>query len=183
MKSLNDLFMDFRNGDEQAFCEIYRLYFQRLCQYGLIFCVDHTRVENIVQDLFLHLLTHGKKMRHVINLEGYLYKSVKQNILTSNQLHHRRAVIRNLLVDSNGSASSPEEILMQQESRSHLIFWLKGQIEALPTKQKEIIYLKFYEGFSYTKIAQITGLSNQVIRNYVSRAMHKIRQKNKMDEI
>ncbi len=183
MTGLNELFTDFRKGDEQAYCTIYRFYFQRLCQYGQIFCSDTTLVENTVQDFFLHLLTEGRSLRHAANLEGYFYKSIKQNILKACQLQKRRAVIMKLSGTTGYQHSSPEDILIQQESWNRQISWLKEQIEILPIRQKEMIYLRYYEGFTYDVIAQVTGLSNQIIRNYISRALHKLREKDKLDEV
>ena len=53
---------------------------------------------------------------------------------------------------------------------------LTREIEQLPSRQKEVIYLKFFEGFDYLEITGIMSISYQVARNYASRGIKRLRE-------
>ena len=50
-------------------------------------------------------------------------------------------------------------------------------IEQLSNRQKEIIYLKFYNGLSYEEISAVTQLKYQSVRNLFSVALKELRKK------
>jgi DNA-directed RNA polymerase specialized sigma24 family protein len=45
----------------------------------------------------------------------------------------------------------------------------------LPSRPREIIYLKYYEEMEYPKIAQLTGIKYQSVVNHVFRALQTLR--------
>jgi RNA polymerase sigma factor (sigma-70 family) len=45
----------------------------------------------------------------------------------------------------------------------------------LPPRQKEVLRLRFLEGFDYYEISEIMKISYQVARNYASRGMKRLR--------
>lgn len=171
------LFEQFKKGSHEAFCDIYKIYYNRLLRFGNIFCNDKHLTENIIQDFFIKMFKNPEKLNHVINLEVYLFKSIKQNIISELNKETRRTIIRKLVIDLDEKNESVEQKLIHEELSKERILWLKSHIDSLPIRQKEIIYLRFYEGLSYDQITQLTSLSNQVARNYVSRALEKLRDK------
>ncbi|WP_062053088.1 RNA polymerase sigma factor [Aquimarina longa] len=171
------LFERFKQGNQEAFCDIYKIYYNKLLRFGSIFSNDYNLVENVIQDFFIKMFKTPDKLNHVINLEVYLFKSIKQNIISELNKENRRTVIRKLVIDLDDKDDSIEQELIRKELSQERILWLKSHIDSLPIRQKEIIYLRFYEGLSYDQITQLTSLSNQVARNYVSRALDKLRHK------
>ncbi len=181
IRSSRDLYDAFRNGDISAFEELYKYYYPKLKRYGGLYCSDHTLIENCIQDFFVKMFRQPQSFSHVVNMDGYVYKSIKLRILSEIEKQKRRAIIRELAAEKQKSERPIEEAIIQKEGLATKIEWLKQQIDLLPTRQQEIIFLRFYEGYNYEKIAKITNLSNQVVRNYVARALTKIRTKNQTD--
>ena len=87
----------------------------------------------------------------------------------------RRAVIRRVLAEPEGAEISQEDQMIEREVNNEKINWLHRQLDALPDRQKEVVYLRFYEGFTYQKISQLTAVTVQVARNYVAKALSKMR--------
>ena len=175
-EKLSRLFTAFRGGDRDAFSELYRLTINQLIRYGTVICSDRQLVENTTQEFYLRMLQEPEKLDHVINFKLYLFKSIKQNLLREMNKQQRRAVILQMASAPPVPEPSRERQLIDEEVDEEKIGWLKSQLDSLPTRQKEVIFLRFYEGFTYSKIAEITSLSSQVARNYVARALKKMRQ-------
>jgi RNA polymerase sigma-70 factor (ECF subfamily) len=70
---------------------------------------------------------------------------------------------------------TPEENLIQKDEQQHLCRLLMDYINELPSRQRELIHLRFYEGLSYDEIAQHTGLSHRTVYNKIYEALKKLR--------
>ncbi len=182
MEDLTSIFETFRSGNREVFGVLYRYFYPKLREYGGIYCSDISVVENCIQDFFEKMWKHPERLNHVINFDAYVYQSIKRKLLTELDKEKRRAVIRKM-VDIPKATDSLEHQVMHEESSHLQIQWLRKQIEQLPPRRKEVVFLRFYEGFNYEKISKITELSNQVVRNYVARALTRIRSKKRFGEI
>jgi len=52
---------------------------------------------------------------------------------------------------------------------------LQQALNKIPSRMREALYLKTYQGLSYKEIAVVMKMSSQVARNYVSEAFHRLR--------
>jgi RNA polymerase sigma factor (sigma-70 family) len=50
-------------------------------------------------------------------------------------------------------------------------------LSKLSPRQKEVVYLKFYENLSYHEITELTSLNYQSVRNYIHQAIQALRRK------
>src|SRR6185436_10150035 len=70
---------------------------------------------------------------------------------------------------------SPEEIRIKKESASFNTSQLTQMINTLPARQKEIIYLRFYEGLSYKDISRILNINYQSLVNNINRILNRFK--------
>ena len=70
---------------------------------------------------------------------------------------------------------SIEDIIAAKELNEEQSARLKSAFDKLSTKQKEILYLRFYQGMDYEQIAEVLGMKYQSLRNAVSRAIKNLR--------
>ncbi len=175
------LFHSIALGDAAAFEEIYLQFYNRLMRYGLIIYADKKVVEDAVQDLFIWMLEHPKELSKVKEVEVYLFSALKNNLQKYGARKNRISEILNELVLENRDKKSLESIDCQIIATEEIDLtrkWMHKTLDQLPAHQKEIIYLRFYENLSYDDISSMLSISNQVIRNYVTRAIKQIRQSN-----
>ncbi|WP_411031341.1 RNA polymerase sigma factor [Spongiimicrobium sp. 3-5] len=157
---------------------LYKKFYGKLYQYGCLVYDDTIKVEDTIQNFFVWTLENPEKLRDIKNFEAFACKAIRRNLIqgiikdTRSKKSHDNYVVT--LVDEK-SITSVEKEIMQVEENSCLKTNLKSAIEKLPDKQKEIIYLKYYANFSYKEIEDIMNVSNQVARNYVSRALKKLK--------
>lgn len=138
-------------------------------------------VEDVLQDLFAYLAENCGKLRKVSNFEVYLFLSVKRNLLSrlSREKQSRQAKERywqRTAPVKERFAEAPDEQVIAEEELNRRQHVLQGELAKLPDHQREILYLRYFEELSYEEICQILGLSNQVARNYASRAIRKLKE-------
>lgn len=177
-KELDHLVRQMNEGNLQAFKEIYVLFYNKLLRYGLVIVSDQKTVEDEVQNLFIWVLEHPQKMEKVSNLEVYLFRALKNNLRhqQTRNLRSNTSTDEFLAATQSLHIHSAEHQFIQQEQLTQTTNWIKMALANLPPRQREIIHLRFYEGLSYDEIAKTLSTTNQVVRNYVARAMKRIRK-------
>jgi len=68
--------------------------------------------------------------------------------------------------DSVAEADSAEDLALQAERSNQVV----GALRRLPTRQRECLVLRFYEGFTESEIADALGISVGSVRTHISRA-------------
>lgn len=72
-----DLLHGLKNGDEQAYKHLFYLYYANLVVYANTFLKNGGAAEDVIQEFFI-AFWYEKKHNHVTSdLEGYLYRSVR----------------------------------------------------------------------------------------------------------
>lgn len=66
-------------------------------------------------------------------------------------------------------------MIIAQELNQEQAAQLKRAFDKLTAKQKEILYLRFYQGLDYEQIAEVLDMKYQSLRNAVSRAIKNLR--------
>ncbi|MCB0629636.1 MAG: sigma-70 family RNA polymerase sigma factor [Lewinella sp.] len=173
-------------GDEKAFCAIYQIYYNKLLRYGNIILPEIQLVEDAIQDLFVWILENPQKIKKINNFEVYLFQSLKRNLRD----HAKKKGRSKALLEQISKARSPrlfqdsiELKIIEQEDLELKKNWVEQKLEQLPAHQKEIIFLRYYQDLSYDEIAAIVSTSNQVIRNFVARALKRIRQLGSLEKL
>ncbi|MCB9290490.1 MAG: RNA polymerase sigma factor [Lewinellaceae bacterium] len=164
-------------GDDNAFENLYKAYASRLFIYGCNLTSDEALVKDAIQEIFLKLYQKDKSLIDIHNIRSYLFVALRNHVRKSlhvrrNQFRHQKAY-QELQPRSEFSLPvSPEET---SPSSDEFMATLKTEVDQLPGRQREVICLKFFEGFDYHEITSIMAISYQVARNYVSRGMKRLR--------
>jgi RNA polymerase sigma factor (sigma-70 family) len=161
----------FKRGDEKAFTALHDLYFHSLYQYALRTLQDPDLAYDAIQELFLKLWTKRDALPEVEFVKTYLIRCLRSTIL--NNL--RSLKLYELRIAAQYHASdiefSIEDIRITEETASFNTRQLVKMINALPARQKEIIYLRFYEGLSYKEISRILNINYQSLVNIIHRVI------------
>lgn len=178
-KALNELVIRMAAGEKDAFSCLYQMFYNKLLRYGTIIVAEQDLVKDAIQDLFAWILDNPGKLQSIQNIEVYLFQSLKKNLHHHIKARNRKGIILRQFSHSQHIPANPDNIeqrIIRKENQDFDRYWVRKQISELPPRQKEIIYLRYYEGLSYDEIAEIIATSNQVVRNYASRALQRIRK-------
>ena len=171
-KHIISLWIQFLDGNENAFSQLYCLFLDDLLTYGRRVGGDNEMVEDLIQDLFLKLYQKKIILEDNTRLRPFLFRALKN--LIYNQLL-RNAKLQPLpdydfAFDLNYTID--EQLSLTQGLSDEIHHILKG----LTGRQKEIIYLRFVHEMSFEEISEIMEINIQSARNLLTRSMEKLRK-------
>ena len=164
-------------GNKEAFARVYDIYFPILFQYCIRFTPDRSLIKDVLQDFFIGLLKRQERSPEIHDLKRYLMVSARRELL------RRLAKSSRLPLEAmTGEAYefhlelSPETTLIDKQRGEHQSRCLQNTINALTPRQREAIYLYFYNDSSYEEIAEIMSLKEvKYARTLVYRALAELR--------
>jgi len=172
---------EFRKGSKEALEFIYKEHYSSLYHYGVKFISDADLVKDIIQELFVELIDSGSRLSATDNIRFYLLRALR-NKLTC----HSRQLSKQIRMDIRSCEfsflDSIENQLIKKEVEAKIQVQISNSIQKLSDKQQEIIYLRFYNDFSYQEIAELFDVGIQTVRNLMSRAIKSLKD-NLCDEV
>jgi RNA polymerase sigma-70 factor (ECF subfamily) len=170
------LWQGLMKGEKEMFLALYRKYYHSLLFIGLKEIKDASLVKDAIQQQFLYLWEKRETIQEARNVKSYLVTSFLRKLTSDWKKLERTS---NLQVAWSNSIEepllTPEESLIVKDGQFQLYKVLISHINALPARQKELIMLKFYEGYSYEEIVQKTGLAHRSVYNKIHEALKKLK--------
>lgn len=152
----------------ERYLAAYDLHAARLYRIALLLLHgDRHDAEDAVQEVFLSAHRPWSEGR-VDELGAYLRRSLTNRITSSGR--HRTVVdrfARRHRADDRGSLD------VGDEATDHVA--LQRALDALPTKQRAAVVLRYYEGLSVAETASLLGVTDGTVKSQVSDALHKLR--------
>lgn len=136
---------------------------------------DKAEAEDIVQDVFLKLWSKKDEWNNIDNAEAYCYRSTKN--LALDRLSSR-AIRRTESIDSQQESyafidsETPHLQFIRKEERS-IIYRC---IDELSQNQQLVFQLREIDGLSYGDIANVMGISEDLVKITLFRARKKMKE-------
>jgi len=170
------LWLSLKSNDTMALDLLFNKYYGKLYFYGLKLTGNHNRVADAIQDLFANIWETRKKLSDVTYVKAYLFAILRYDLLKPNDIVNRSTSDNSLNKDFLFDIS-PEELYIDKESRSENVRIIEDMLTNLSSKQKEIIYLKFYNNYSNTEISSVLSIKPQSVANLLTRTINRLRKK------
>lgn len=164
------LWNKFLSGDKSAFSQIYKFYVKDLTLFGFKITNKQDLINDALQELFVSLWTKRSKLPEVKHVKSYLIISLR-NLLLRRIQESQKTKIYNIDEFLINALSADEETHTEAELLSQLI---KTRLELLPSRQREILHLKYYQNLSHDEIAAVMNINYQSVANLLSRSIHKL---------
>lgn len=168
-----ELWENLRQGHEEALAQIHRQYYKSLFRYGIKLSQDAALSEDCIQDLFAALWASRERINAAQSIKLYLFTSYRR-LLLQRKKTEQKALTR--LFYQPDVVFSSEEIVVRTEVDQETTQNLITLLNTLPKRQKEALYLRYYEDLSFTEVAQLMDVSYQSVLNHIQRALNNIRQ-------
>lgn len=165
----------FKEGDQEAFQQIYDQYFSQLALYGRRLTADSQLLENAIQDVFVELWRRRHYLSDVDCIKFYLIRSLRNQVLRNT---------RNDVFDQAGDIDDFLDLLVTLSAEQHTIDQemkldqanrIRMAVDRLAVRQREVIHLRFYQGLKLEEIARIMDLSKQSVSNLLYKAYAALR--------
>lgn len=164
----------FKEGDRTAFDHLFRRHYPFLLQYGLKITGNTELVDDCIQDLFIELW-QSKANPPVQSVKAYLLKALKYKIYR--QFKNAQPLQSADSITGNGSFEiSHDHFIITKEEERETSTKIITAINQLPNRQKEIVYLKIYQGLGYDEISEVMNINYQVARNLFYQSIKSLRQ-------
>lgn len=165
----------FKTGDTAAFSHLYQKYSAGLYNYGAKFSMDKDLIKDCIQELFVQIWTFRNSIGNPVHIKNYLYKSFRNLILKKvAQVQKSHDFDETEDYEFNVSLNI-EEALIEDERRKHISKQLQLTLSGLTARQREAIFLKFYEQLSYEEIAEVMGITVKASYKIMARSLNFLR--------
>lgn len=163
----------YQQGDHHAFATLFRRYYEPLVQYGSKLTGNNDVLEDCIQELFTELW-QNKSQTQVQSVKAYLFKSLKYKLFRAHQRKTTSPFNENhsdMLFEI-----SHETLLVGQEQDAEKTARVLQALGQLSNRQKEIIYLKFYQELSYEEVSEIMNINYQAARNLLYQSIKSLKK-------
>jgi len=175
------LWAGLKTGNELAFSVLYKRYVNRLYAYGMHSCYDPNLVKDCLQELFTRLWSRRETLGIAGSVNYYLFKSYRRLLIGRLIANRKFSVPFQANPKSVFEFIPPlEDSIIEDESRYQQLARLKVSINALTKRQREAIYLKFYNELSYHEISSIMEMRVESVYNLISKALDVLKEKLRM---
>jgi RNA polymerase sigma factor (sigma-70 family) len=167
-----------QSGDYDAFTLLYNKYSRPLTQYGLKFMNDLPTIEDCLHDVFVWLWTNRDRLTIQYSIKSYLFKAVRLAVLhrveKQNRVHALQAAKEHTY--QFDLQLTPEALVLHDEHQRMVRQQIESVLNKLTAKQKEVIYLRYYEGLRFEDVARNMNLSVKACYKLMGRALATMRE-------
>ena len=161
------------DGDEEAFCELYAAYKNRLLYFALKFVKSHEFAEDIFQDAFTVVWQTRRFINPEASFSSYLYTIVRNRIL-------------NQLRDMANEDQLKEQILSQaidstNETNNHILLndlkeIIARALEQLTPRQREVFKMSRELRMSHKEIAEKLQIPVRTVEDHIYKTLTELRK-------
>ncbi|SHE77008.1 RNA polymerase sigma factor, sigma-70 family [Fodinibius roseus] len=171
------LWESFLKGDLKAWEQIFKLFYKDLYGYGIKLSSRPEFTKDCIHELFVVLWDRRAHLDEVESVKAYLLASLRRSLLKKIRKKRKHYVDWDEKVHTTVDIQfSPEEVIIRDEIKADKRNALYKALDSLPDRQKEVLYLKYFNGMSYDEIEEILGINYQSIRNHMYRAVKRLKK-------
>ncbi len=166
------LWNSFRLGDERSMVAIFDRFAGVLYNYGYKICRDSDTTQDSIQELFIELWKNAARLGDTTSIKYYLFKSLRRKLIRTSVKEEKLMTVRLQQSHMKETSPSPEFLLIHEQASKDKTTEVFSLIDRLSKRQREAIFLRYFEELSYEEIADIMQLSSkQSVYNLISKAI------------
>ncbi len=170
------LWQEYQAGDPYALANLLQSYYADLFHWGMRLHADREFVKDGIQELFVNLWKIQATIGAVENVRSYLLVVLKTRMLR--ELAKTPAPYSFPLSETYSfSVEFAADVrLIEEEHEIYQIRNVERVLNQLPQRQKELIYLRFYQNLSFEQIAEVMHLGRQSVYNLLQKSLNSLRK-------
>ena len=160
------------DGDEDAFCELYAAYKNRLLYFAMKFVKSREFAEDIFQDAFTVVWQSRRFINPDASFSSYLYTIVRNRILNQiRDMANEDKLKEYILSHAVDSANETNNKILFDDLKDVL----SRALEQLTPRQREVFNMSRDLQMSHKEIAEALGVSVNTVQEYISVSLKVIR--------
>lgn len=158
--------------DEDALHRLYTTYYPKIYNYAFLQMGDVQAAEDLASDVMLKMLESIKKYNfRGLPFGAWVFRIARNRLIDLHRRRKRRGEV-DLSETLSGTLASPESMAERALERGQLQVALKH----LTGEQRQVIVLKFIQGFDNRSVGRIMGRSEGAVKSLQHRALGALRR-------
>jgi len=158
------LAMLYTKGENGAFDELLERNQEKLYSYILFVVHDPEIANDIFQDTFVKVITKLQEGKYTDSGKfSFWLTRIAHNIMMDTYRHQKSSRIVEPTEDNDLNKLRSDDLMdINRENEfvnTQIMADVRNIMNALPTAQREVVYMRFYQDLSFKDIAEITGVS------------------------
>lgn len=163
-----------KTGDQEAYSEAYVFYYRKLYNYGRKFTDNEALLEDVIQEVLMDLWRRRERLSSIEFPHTYILTAFRYTLLR--RLKQHASMLGPASIPETAYEFGAEYLLIKKETEERLKQRLEAALQQLTARQREAIFLRFYENLSYDEVAGILGISTKATYKIVARALQQLKQ-------
>ncbi len=167
-----------REGDDRAFEQLFSRYRRRVTAYVYGLLSDHSRAEDITQEVFISALRRLRQTEGTISFKPWIYEIARNACIDE---YRRTSRATTVSLDLDPEPDGPARVQLADFTtpeirweRKQQIGDLFGAFSSLPDNQHRVLVLRELEGLSYGEIGAQMGMSRPMVESTLFRARRRL---------
>lgn len=149
------------------FYTVYKRYHRRVYGFVSKYVDDIQDVEDIVQEVFVHLWKHVKALRKHENPESIIFKASRQEVTN----YYRRKKTDFTFLEEGYDIEDTAPSQSEQEDKHNRLSSIQSLVEILPERRKTIFLQSVVDELSYSEIALKHKISKSAVAKQIAKAL------------
>lgn len=161
-----------QNNDTTAFDELFKKYSPKIYAFALRYLKSVEEAEGVVQDLFVYVWEHRKKLKADTKIQAYFF-TIAYNLIRKifRKAAYKQGYINEIMADNLITDDSVNETI----DYNSMIDEVNKVISGLPPRSRQIFEMSRMQGKSNIEIAEELNISRATVDNQISKALKYIR--------
>jgi len=170
--TIADLMSKAREGDNEAYGELYQNYLTPIFRYIFFRVKDRETAEDLTQTVFLRVLERQGNFSTDNLAKAYFFRTARNLVID-----HWRKKKEVLIGEDELTLPDVSRITLQEDVDQKMVLDIaRNLIDKLDEKSREIIILKFVNELSNREVAEFLNKSESAVRQAQCRALKKLRR-------
>lgn len=170
------LWHSFLDGNFQAFEKIYTLHYRSLYEYGMRRADNEAQIKDCIQDIFVKLWSNRKNLSPTGNIKYYLFVALKNQLINAQSASYQKQTAGIEEAEFFKMEFTADSVYLQQEKYKAQSAQLTEALNQLTSRQKEVIYLRYFEEIEYEQIAELMNISVKGVYKLNYRALDALKE-------
>lgn len=174
MTTPGEIWNELKEGKLHALKDLYEQYYQDLFQYGRRMTKDDQLVEDALQETFISVWKYRQTTSVPIVVRHYLLKAFRNQLLRL--LSERSVTAYTGEAPDFSFEVAFDQVIIAGEDAMQLTSQINSAIQQLTPRQREIIYYRFFENFSFEEIGVLMNMQTRATYKLAARALQALKE-------
>jgi RNA polymerase sigma factor (sigma-70 family) len=156
---------------EAALEQLFRLFYDDLFAYACKVLGQKALAADALQNTFADLWSYRLRLQPDVAVRAYLFRTTRNHCVKIAQKQQTTLPVE---IFAEQLYFEPDELVLHEATdiQKHA---LAKALNTLSPRQREILFLKFYDNLDYAEIATVLGINYQSVVNHAHLAIRRLR--------